>query len=80
MFTGYFVQFLSVSREPATSLRIQDFIMAGGCLGLINYDYPVQKLERISIYDDPTTQKTSNGTCLSRTDSGESIVTDIPIL
>ena len=46
---------------------------------LITYNYPVQKLERISIYDNPTTQKTSNGTCLSRTDSGESLVTDIPI-
>ena len=49
---------LSASREPATSFRIQDFIMAGGSLGLINYDYPVQKLEKISIYDDPTIQKT----------------------
>ena len=26
----------------------------------ITYNYPIQKLERISIYDDPTTQKTSN--------------------
>ena len=46
---------------------------------LITSNYPVQKLERISIYDDPATQKTSNGTCLSRTDLGESLVTDIPI-
>ena len=48
---------------------------------LINYNYPVQKLERISIYDDPTTEKTSNGTRLSKTDFiGESLVTDISIL
>ena len=45
----------------------------------ITYNYPVQKLESISLYDDPTNQKTSYGTCLSRTDSGESLVTDIPI-
>ena len=48
--------------------------MVGGCLGLINYDNPVQKLGRISIYNDPTTQKTSNGKCLSRTDLDESLV------
>ena len=44
---------------------------------LINYNYSVQKFERISIYDDPTNQKTSNETCSSRTHSGESLVTDI---
>ena len=49
---------------------------------LITYDYPVQKLERISIYIDDAIRNNSedfNGTCLSRTDSGESLVTDIPI-
>ena len=44
---------------------------------LINYNYLVQKLGRISISDDATAQKTSNGTCLSRTYLGESYVTDI---
>ena len=48
---------------------------------LITYDYPVQKLERISIYiDDASTQKTS----MERVHQGqiqvlESLVADIPI-
>ena len=56
---NHFAYLLSVSQEPATSdSRFYNGWRMPGIL--ITYDYPVQKLERISIYiDDASTQKTS---------------------